>query len=72
MDVRTTIRELDELIKRTLSAIEREQAILKALPEASLRGEKQQQIGAMRTQLRRLRRQRNAVKANRSPSSRLR
>jgi hypothetical protein len=72
MDVRTTIRELDELIKRTLSAIEHEQAILKALPEGSLRGEKQQQIGAMRIQLRRLRRQRNAVKANRSPSSRLR
>jgi hypothetical protein len=72
MDFRTTIRELDELIKRTQSAIEREQAILRALPEASLRGEKQQQIGAMRIQLRRLRRQRNAAKANRSPSSRLR
>ena len=65
MDARTTIRELDELIKRTQSAIEREQAILTALPEARLLYEKQQQIGAMRIQLRRLRTQRNAIKVNR-------
>ena len=65
MDFRTTIRELDELIKRTQSAIERDQAILKALPESGLRDEKQQQIGAMRIQLRRLRSKRKAIKVNR-------
>ena len=65
MDSRTTIRELDELIKRTQSAIEHDQAILKASPEAGLRDEKQQQIGAMRIQLRRLRTKRKAIKVNR-------
>jgi hypothetical protein len=68
---RTTIRELDELIKRTQSAIERE-ASLNALSKARLRREKQQQVRAMRIQLRRLRSQRSAVKANQPPSSRLR
>jgi hypothetical protein len=72
MDFRTTIRELDELIKRTQSAIEREEAILTALSETRLRREKQQQVRAMRIQLRRLRSQRSAVKANRPPASRLR
>jgi hypothetical protein len=65
MDPRTTIRELDELIKRTQSVIERDQAILRALPEAGLRDEKQQLIGAMRIQLRRLRSKRKAIKVNR-------
>ena len=71
MDFRTTIRELDELIKRTQSAIEREEAISTALSETRLR-KKQQQVRAMRIQLRRLRSQRSAVKANRPPASRLR
>ena len=65
MDFRTTIRELDELIKRTQSAIERDQAILKALRESGLRDEKQQQVGAMRLQPRRLRSKRKAIKVNR-------
>jgi hypothetical protein len=65
MDFRTTIRELDELIKRTQSAIDREEVILNALAETSLRREKQQQLRAMRIQLRRLRSQRSAVKTNR-------
>ena len=72
MDFRTTIRELDELIKRTQSALEREEAILNALSETGLRREKQQQVRAMRIQLRRLRSQRNATKANRRLSTRLR
>ena len=72
MDFSTTIRELDELIKRTQSAIEREEASLNALSKARLRREKQQQVRAMRIRLRRLRSHRSAVKANRPPSSRLR
>jgi phosphomevalonate kinase len=71
MDLRTIIRELDELIQRTRSALEHEGAILNGLLETSLRREKQQQIAAMRIQLRRLRRQRSAIKTKRRPTSRL-
>ena len=43
MDVRTTIRELDELISRTESVLNREAAILLALPPSHLRREKRNQ-----------------------------
>ena len=61
MDLRTTIRELDELISRTESVIDREAAILLALPSSPLRREKQTRVRAMRAQLRRLRNQRSSM-----------
>ena len=64
MDLRTTIRELDELISRTQSDIESETAALLALPR-SRRHEKQQRVRSMRTQLRRLRNQRNSITTTR-------
>ena len=65
MDLRTTIRELDELISRTQSVIDSETAVLLALPRSRLRHEKQQKVRSMRTQLRRLRNQRNSVTTTR-------
>jgi hypothetical protein len=61
MDLRTTIRELDELIRRTQSLIERETAVLVALPPSRLRYEKQRRVRSMRTQLRRLRNHRSSM-----------
>lgn len=65
MDLRTTIRELDELISRTQSVIESETAALLALPRSRLRHEKQQKVRSMRTQLRQLRNQRNSITTTR-------
>jgi len=65
MDLRTTIRELDELISRTQSVIESETAALLALPRSRLRQEKQQRVRSMRTQLRRLRNQRTSITTTR-------
>ena len=65
MDLRTTIRELDELINRTQSVIDSETAVLLALPQSRLRHEKQQRVRSMRTQLRRLRNQRNSMTTTR-------
>jgi hypothetical protein len=65
VDPRTTLRELDELIKRLQAAIEREVASLKALPQGRTLSANQVRVHEMRTQLRRLRRQRVAVKAGR-------
>ena len=61
MDLRTTIRELDELISRTESVINREAAILHALPPSPLRRENQKRARSMRVQLRRLRNQRTSI-----------
>ena len=61
MDVRTTIRELDELISRTESVLNREAAIVLALPPSRLRREKPQRVRFMRTHLRRLRKQRSSI-----------
>ena len=61
MDLRTTIRELDELIGRTESVINREATILLALSSSPLRREKQKRVRSMRAQLRRLRNQRSSI-----------
>jgi hypothetical protein len=71
MDLRTMVRELDEVIARARSATEREVALLKALPQCGLRKKKQEQVQAMRAHVYRLQRLRSAVKAKRSPGSRL-
>ena len=63
MDLRTTLRELDELIWRTQSVVERETALMMVLPRSRLRFEKQQRVRSMRTQLRRLRNQRVSIMA---------
>jgi len=63
MDRRTTLRELDELIRRTQSVVERERALMMGLPRSRLRTEKQQRVHSMRTQLRRLRNQRVSILA---------
>ena len=65
MDLRTTIRELDELISRTQSVIDSETAALFALPRSRLRHKKQQRVRSMHTQLRRLRNQRNSIRMTR-------
>ena len=41
MDLRTTVRELDEMITRAQLATERESALLKVLPDCGLRRRKQ-------------------------------
>ena len=61
MDVRTTIRELDELIRRTECVLNREEATLLALPPSRVSREKQQRVRSMRTHLRRLRNQRSSI-----------
>jgi hypothetical protein len=61
MDVRTTIRELDELIRRTECVLNREEATLLALPPSRVNREKQQRVRSMLTQLRRLRNQRRLL-----------
>ena len=67
MDVRTAIRELDELIRRMQSVIERESTRLLALP-LRLRQEKQRRVRSMRSHLRRLRNHRNSMTKSRSVS----
>jgi hypothetical protein len=68
MDVRTAIRELDELIRRTQSVLDRETAHLLALPRTRLRLAKQLRVHSMRSHLRRLRNQRNSmIKSRRVP-----
>jgi hypothetical protein len=66
MDHRTILRELDELIRRTQSVIERETALQHALPRSRLWSEKQQRLRSMRTQLRRLRNQRSSMATRRA------
>jgi hypothetical protein len=68
MDVRTAIRELDELIRRMQSVIERESTRLLTLPRTRLRQEKQRRVRSMRSHLLRLRNHRNSMTKSRSVS----
>jgi hypothetical protein len=72
MDLRTMVRELDEVITRTRSATERETAHLNALPCCGQRRRKQQQVRAMRDHLHRLQSLRSGVRTRRRPGSWLR
>jgi hypothetical protein len=54
MDVRTTVRELEEMIARTRSATERETKLVGMLPASSLRRRKERVVRTMRDQLQRL------------------
>lgn len=57
MDLRTTLRELDELISRTESVLNR----MLDIPFPSLSNNKQKRVRSMRTQIRRLRAQRRSI-----------
>jgi len=72
MDVRTTVRELDEMIARTRSATERETKLVGMLPVCSLRRRKERVVRTMRDQLQRLENLRSAVYRSRQPAVRLR
>jgi hypothetical protein len=72
MDVRTTVRELDEMIARTRSATERETKLVGMLPASSLRRRKERVVRTMRNQLQRLENMRCAVSRSRQPAVRLR
>jgi len=72
MDVRTTVRELDEMIARTRSATERETKLVGMLPSCSLRRRKERVVRTMRDQLQRLENLRSAVYRSRQPAVRLR
>jgi len=72
MDVRTTVRELDEMIARTRSATERETKLVGTLPACSLRRRKERVVRTMRNQLQRLENMRSAVYRNRQAAVRLR
>jgi len=54
VDLRTMVRELDEVIARSRCTTERETALLNALPYCGLRRRKQDQVRAMSDHLRRL------------------
>lgn len=71
MDLRTMMRELDEVIERARSVTEREAMLSSALPDGGLRRRKRQQIRIMRAHLHRLRSFRTMVRAKRRPGSRL-
>ena len=60
MDLRTTLRELDELIIRTKSVLNRESAGLLDIPFSRLSGDRERRVRSMRTQIRRLRKQRRS------------
>jgi hypothetical protein len=72
MDVRTTVRELEEMIARTRSATERETKLVGMLPASSLRRRKERVVRTMRDQLQRLENMRCAVSRSRQPAERLR
>ena len=65
MDVRTTERELDEMIARIRSATERQRRLIGALPACSLRSRKEQLIRKMRDQIQRLESLRGSVSRRR-------
>ena len=67
MDTRTMIRELDEVIERARSTAEREEALVDALPNCSLRRRKFAQLQRMRSYVHRLRRLRSTVRVKRRP-----
>lgn len=60
MDLQTTLRELDELIIRTESVLNRESAELLDIPFSRLSGDRERRVRSMRTQIRRLRKQRRS------------
>ena len=68
MDLRTTMRELDEVIVRAQQVTERENALLNVLPDCGLRRRKQHQVRAMRAHVDRLRRLRRGVTRRRLAS----
>jgi hypothetical protein len=71
--IRTTVRELDEMIARTRSATEREtKLVVRALPACSLRRRKKRVVRTMRDQLQRLENLRSAVYRSRQLAVRLR
>jgi hypothetical protein len=72
MDVRTAVRELDEMIARTRSATERETKLVRVLPACSLRRRKKRVVRTMRDQLQRLENLRSAVYRSRQLAVRLR
>jgi hypothetical protein len=72
MDVRTTVRELDEVIARTRSATERELKLARTLPACSLRRRIERRVRMMRHRLQRLQTLRNAVYRARRPAAKLR
>ena len=65
MDLRTMIRELDEIIARARSAAERETTLLNALPDCDLLHRKQKQPRARRNQMQRLRGLRSKLRTRR-------
>jgi hypothetical protein len=66
MDRGTMLRELDELIERTQSVVERDRALIRALPRSRLRSENQHRVSSMYASLlRRLRDQRGSIIASR-------
>jgi hypothetical protein len=65
MDVRTTERELDEMIARIRSATERQRRLIGALPACSLRSRKERLIRKMRDQIQRLESLRGSVSRSR-------
>jgi len=68
MDLRTTVRELDEIITRAQHATERESALLKVLPDCGLRRRKRHQVRTMRAHVDRLRNLRRGVRRRRPTS----
>ena len=72
MDVRTKVRELDEVITRTRSATARELKLARALPACSLRRRIERRVRLMRDRLQRLQTLRNAVYRARRPAVMLR
>ena len=65
MDLRTMIRELDEVIARARCAAERETILLNALPDCGLRRRKRKQVRDQRNQLQRLRSLRRGLRTRR-------
>jgi hypothetical protein len=65
MDLRTTLREPDEMIERSQIATEREEMLLDALPACGLRRRKQERVRTMRAHMRRLRSLRRTAKSRR-------
>ena len=70
MHTRTMMRELDEVIARAQSTVEREAAILDALPDCRLRRRKQERVRSTRAHVHRLRKLRGTMAAGRRLGSR--
>ena len=70
MHTRTMMSELDEVIARAESTVEREAAILDALPDCRLRRRKKERVRSTRAHVHRLRRLRCTMTAGRPLGSR--